>query len=262
MSKKILTRMIVFLFSLFCLLPVVITISSSFMSYNELSGGLYFIPKDFSLHQFEQILLRTPQYLLWFWNSVKVSLLIIIIAIPLSLMAAYGFSKFTFPFKDALFFLYIIVMLMPFQATLVPQYITLKQLNLLDTTAAIVLPNAFSAFGAFLMTQFMRGIDNELIDAAKMDGMTDFTIFFRIIIPLSKPAISSLFILLFIESWSMIEQPMIFINDPSKFPLALYLGKISSTLYAGGTIFLILPLFIYLFAYEDLVEGISLGRIK
>lgn len=262
MGKKILTRMIIVLFSMFCLFPVVITISSSFMSYNELSGELHLIPRDFSLYQFEQILLRTPQYLLWFWNSVKVSFLIIIIAIPLSLMAAYGFSKFTFPFKDALFFLYIIVMLMPFQATLVPQYITLKQLNLLDTTASIVLPNAFNAFGAFLMTQFMRGIDNELIDAAKMDGMSDLSIFSRIIIPLSKPVISSLFILLFIESWSMIEQPMIFINDPSKLPLSVYLGKVSSTLYAGGTIFLILPLLIYLFGYEDLVEGISLGSIK
>lgn len=262
MGRKILIRVIVLGFSVFCLLPVIITIFSSFLSYDEVRGVLSFSPPSFSLRQFEEILLRTPRYLQWFWNSVKVSFATLVIAIPLSLMAAYGFSKFTFPFRDALFFLYIIVMLMPFQATLVPQYITLKKLNLIDHTAAIILPNAFSAFGAFLMTQFMRGIDNEMIDAAKMDGMSDLSIFLHIIVPLSKPAVASLFILLFIESWSMIEQPMIFINDPAKLPLSVYLGRIASELYAGGTIFLILPLFIYLLGYEDLVEGISLGSIK
>ncbi len=262
MGRKILVRIIIVIFSIFCLIPVIITISSSFFSYDEVRGALSFSPYSFTLNQFEEILLRSPQYLVWFWNSVKVSFATLVIAIPLSLMAAYGFSKFKFPFRDALFFLYIIVMLMPFQATLVPQYITLKKLELLGKTTAIILPNGFSAFGAFLMTQFMRGIDNEMIDAAKMDGMSDFSIFLHIIIPLSKPAIASLFILLFIESWSMIEQPMIFISDPSKLPLSVYLGRITTSLYAGGTIFVILPLLIYLLGYEDLVEGISLGSIK
>jgi len=262
MGRKIIIRMIILGFSLFCLLPVIITISSSFFTYDEVKDGPSFSLPHFSLQQFEEILLRTPQYLGWFWNSVKVSFSTLVIAIPLSLMAAYGFSKFKFPFRDVIFFLYVIVMLMPFQATLVPQYITLKELDLLDKTAAIILPNAFSAFGAFLMTQFMRGIDNEMIDAAKMDGMSDYSIFIHIIVPLSKPAVASLFILLFIESWSMIEQPMIFLSDSSKLPLSVYLGKIASTLYAGGTIFLILPLLIYLLGYEDLVEGISLGSIK
>ena len=262
MTKKILTRAIIILFSLFCLLPVIVTVAGSFMSFDELTGAPHFIPLDFTLRQFEEALLKTPQYLIWFWNSFKITFLTLLIAIPVSLMAAYGFSKFKFPFKDLIFFVYIIVMLMPFQATLVPQYITLKSLNLLDSASAVILPNAFSAFGAFLMTQFMKNLDNELIEAAKIDGMNDISVFFRIIVPLSRPAVSALFILLFIESWSMIEQPMIFLTDASKLPLSLYLGNISSSLYAGGAIFLILPLLIYLFGYEDLVEGISLGNIK
>lgn len=262
MTKKILTRIIILVFSVLCLLPLVVTVLSSFMSFGEMGGAAHLIPQDFTLRQFEEILLKTPQYLIWFWNSFKITFLTLIIAIPLSLMAAYGFSKFKFFGRDFLFFIYIIVMLMPFQATLVPQYITLKSLGLLNETSAVVLPNAFSAFGAFLMTQFMRGIDNELIEAAKIDGMNNISVFLRIIVPLSKPAVSALFILLFIEGWSMIEQPMIFLTDASKLPLSLYLGNISSNLYAGGAVFLILPLLIYLFGYEDLVEGIGLGSIK
>lgn len=261
-AKKLLPMIIVAVFSVFCVLPLVITVLSSFMSFDEMNMTAHLIPRDFTLRQFEEILLKTPQYLIWFWNSFKITFLTIALAIPLSLMAAYGFSKFRFPGRDLIFFIYIIVMLMPFQATLVPQYITLKSFGLLDQTASVILPNAFSAFGAFLMTQFMKGIDNEIIEAAKIDGMNNMQIFLRIIVPLSRPAVSALFILLFIESWSMIEQPMIFLSDPGKLPLSLYLGNIASSLYAGGTVFLILPLLIYLFGYEDLLEGISLGSVK
>ena len=262
MAKKILIRIIIIAFALFCLIPALVTVLSSFMTIDETTGAVDFALKNFTLVQFEEVLLETPRYLLWFWNSFKITGLTLVLAIPVSLTAAYGFSKFKFPGRDFIFFIYIIVMLMPFQATLVPQYITLKNLGLLDQTAAVTLPGAFSAFGAFLMTQFMKSIDKELIEAAKIDGMNDFSVFIRIIVPLSKPAVSALFILLFIESWTMIEQPMIFLTDPAKLPLSLYLGNISSKLYAGGTIFLILPLLIYLFGYEDLVEGISLGSIK
>jgi multiple sugar transport system permease protein len=124
------------------------------------------------------------------------------------------------------------------------------------------LPNAFSAFGVFLVTQFIKGIDDEFLEAAWIDGANSVSAFLKIIVPLSRPAVSALAILLFIDSWSMIEQPLIFLSDTAKLPLSLHLGNISTQLYAGGAVFLILPALIYLLGYEDLTNGITLGTLK
>lgn len=260
--KKWFIKAIVFISAALCIIPLIITVSNSFMSSWEIAEGAHVFPRDISIYQYEQVLLRSPQYLLWFWNSVKILFFTVILAIPLSVSAGFGFSKFQFPGRDIIFFLYIIILLLPFQATLVPQYITLNHLNLLDTTAAVVLPNAFSAFGAFMMTQFMKNIDDEIVDAGKIDGLSHWGVFIYIIVPLSKTAVAALFILLFIECWSMIEQPLIFLTDQGELPLSLYLGNISSNLYAAGTIYLILPLLVYLLAHDELVEGISYSGIK
>lgn len=248
----------------FCLsvFPLIVTVFGSFMSSREMMGSAHILPLDFTLRQYETVLLKTPQYLLWFWNSVEISFLTVALAVIISLMAGYAFSKFRFPARNALFFVYIVVMLMPFQATLVPQYIMLKSLNLLNTKASVILPSACSAFGAFMMTQYMKGISDDIMEAAKLDGMNAFSIFIWIIIPLSKPAVSALVILLFIESWAMIEQPMTFISDITLHPLSLHLGDSSSALYAGGVVFLILPLLIYLFGHDDLIDEIGYISIK
>lgn len=261
MMKKFITRAIIVLIFFLCIFPLAITVLGSFMSSKEMLAGTHIFPMDFTLRQYETVLLRTPQYLLWFWNSVFITFCTIALSVPISLMAGYAFSKFTFPCQKILLFIYIIIMLMPFQATLVPQYLMLKQLGLLNTKASLILPNAFSAFGAFLMTQFMKSIDNEIIEAAELDGTNAFSTFIWIIIPLSKPAIYALVILLFIESWSMIEQPLIFISDIIKQPLSLHLDS-SSIPFAGGVIFLLLPLLFYLFGHEDLIDGISYTSIK
>ena len=267
-ARRAAARSLGTLAALFCLLPFAITVVSSLLPSGAAIAGGATLPPDASLlrHvsflQYEQVLLRSPQYLLWFWNSIKITSCTLLIAIPLSLTAAYGFSKFRFFGRDALFFLYIVVMLMPFQATLVPQYITLSSLGLLDRSAAVIFPNAFSAFGAFLMTQFMKGIDDEVLGAGRVDGLTDVGLFLRIVLPQSKTAVSATFVLLFIESWSMVEQPLIFLNDPAVFPLSLSLGSMRGGLGAGAVIFLVLPLLIYLFAYDELVEGIGRSGIK
>jgi multiple sugar transport system permease protein len=261
-KTNIAVRVLVLLFALLCLTPMAVTVLNSFMSQQEVQAPMHLLPYDFSLFQFERILLRTPQYLIWFWNSCRITVCTVLIAIPVGLAAGFGFAKYEFPFKDTLFFIYIIVMLLPFQATVVPQYITLKGLGLLNTPAAVILPGAFGAFGVFLLTQFIKGIDEEYMDAARMDGMGHWGVFTRIVVPLSKPGVAALAILLCIESWAMIEQPLIFLRDAATWPLSLYLGNISSTLYAGGLLFLMPPLLIYLSGYEYLVEGIALGSVK
>src|SRR5690606_1142775 len=119
-----------------------------------------------------------------FWNSVIYTFVIIGINIPLSLLAAYGFSRFEFKGKGFLYWLYIVLMLMPFQATMVAQYLTLKALSIIDSPKAVILPNIFSTFGAFLITQYMRGMNKEIYDAGKIDGLSEFKLFLKIVMPL------------------------------------------------------------------------------
>ena len=263
---RIFVRILVTALSLYCLLPLFVTLLSSLADPETLTRLHRLFPLSWSLRQYETALLRSPEYMTWFWNSLRITAWTLLINLPVSLLAGYGFAKFDFKGKNALFFVYIVVMLMPFQATLVPQYLTIDFLGLMNTRAAVFLPNGFSAFGAFLMTQYIRGIDNQLIEAARMEGMSQPGIFMRVIVPLSRPAIAALFILVFLDCWSVIEQPMIFITDAALEPLSIKLGSLAfsqaSLMYAGGVIFLFLPLLIYLFGYDDLVEGISLGSVK
>ena len=122
--------------------------------------------EGFSLAQYEKILLGSKEFFAWFWNSAGYTAGILALCVPVAVLAAYGLSLHRFPGRNALLFLYTLLMLLPFQATVVAQYLTLRALGLLDTPAAIILPCAFGAFGAFLLTQFMRGLDGEILEAA------------------------------------------------------------------------------------------------
>lgn len=242
----------IFLLSIFCLLPLIVMIIKSFQG---MSGG-------FTMEQYGRALFQTEDFFIGFWNSVIYTVVIIAINLPLSLLAAYGFSRFTFPGRDILFWIYIVLMLMPFQATIVPQYLALKALGILDTPEAVILPNAFSTFGTFLIAQYMRGLDNEVFDAGRIDGLNEFSLMMKIAMPICKPIVSALTVLLFINYWSMVEQPIIFISDKRFMPLSVLLsgsGKFLNIAFACGVIFTVLPLLLYLFSYGDLMQGIALS---
>ncbi len=112
-------------------------------------------------------------------------------------------------------------MLLPFQATSVPQYLTLDALDILDTGKAVILPCAYGAFGTFLLTQFMRGIDGEILEAARLDGVGNFSLLWRIVLPLCKPAVVSVLVLQFISFWSMVDQPVLFLQSEQLMPLSV-----------------------------------------
>ena len=247
--------------ALCCLAPTILVLAYSFFPNGSLNVML---GTGFTTKQFSEILLLTPEYFGWFWNSFGTTICILAINVPISLMAGYAFSQYHLPWLKWVFMLYIVLMLMPFQATLVPQYITLNTLNLLNSHWAIILPNAFGTFGAFLMSQSMSSIPKEVIEAGKIDGLREFSIFTRIIIPLSYATITALMILVFIDSWSMVEQPTIFLKSTELFPLSISLTKqrLPTTVFAGSVVFSILPFLIYLRGYDRLVDGISLGSMK
>lgn len=216
-----------------CLLP------TAFLVWNALQTD-----HAFSLGQFEEVLLYDWPFYVWLWNSVGYAAAILAIQIPVSIFAAYGFSQFDFPGRRPLFFLYMLLMLLPFQATVMPQYMILNTLRLLDTRWAVILPNAFGAFGTFFLTQFMKGIDPELLQAARLDGAGDLGVLWYVVLPLCRPAIAALTILQLITSWSLIDQPLLFLRSEALVPLSLELGSqaFGAAAFAAGLIFAVPPL--------------------
>ncbi len=252
MIKKLFKNILIYLISIICLLPMIIMILNSFKSYD---GG-------FSLIQYGKVLFQTEDFFRGFWNSIIYTFAIIGINIPISLLSAYGFTRFKFTGKGFLYWLYIVLMLMPFQATLVAQYLTLKALSIIDSPSAVMLPNMFSTFGTFLMVQYMKKMNREIYDAGMIDGLSEFKLFLKIIMPLCRSIIPALVVLLFINYWSMVEQPLVFMKDKYYMPLSVILnstGEFTEISFAAGTIFSILPLLLYQFSYEDLTQGISLS---
>lgn len=236
-----------------CTLPLLFLARNSF-----LQDGMV------SLRKFEQILLYDRRFYVWFWNSFGYTAAILLGNIPVSILAAYGFSQFRFPGQNLLFSLYILLMLLPFQATALPQYLTLRALNLLDTRWAVILPGVFSAFGVFLLTQFMREIDSEILQAAQLDGAGRLSILWHILLPICKPAVVSLAVLQLLSNWSLIDQPLLFLRREQILPLSLELSShtFGESAFAAGVLFAVLPVTAYLFCSDALEQGICLGSVK
>lgn len=275
-------------FAILFLAPIVLTITNSFMSSSEISanygsvfatsssGGkvyisekvnLKFIPDMVSLSQYATVLFKSPEYLLKFWNSVILVVPIVVFQLLVASLASYGFARYNGKIRGIIFFAYIILTQMPYQVTLVPNYLVSDWLNLLDTYWAIWLPGIFSPFTVFLLTKFMRRIPTSVIEAAQIDGAGEWQIYRRICMPLCKGAICSAAILVFIDYWNMVEQPLILLSDSEKHPLSVFLSKINSgeigLAFAVATIYMVPSLLIFLYGEEYLVDGITYqGGIK
>ncbi len=275
-------------FAVLFLLPIILTITNSFMSASEISanygsvfatnenGGkvyiaervnLKFIPDMVSFSQYITVLFKSPEYLLKFWNSVVLVGPIVFFQLLVAALAAYGFTRYRGRLREIIFFAYIILMLMPYQVTLVPNYLVANWLKTLDTYWAIWLPGVFSPFAVFLLTKFMRRIPVSVIEAAEMDGAGEWTIFRRVCMPLCKGAICSAAILVFIDYWNMVEQPLILLSDVEKHPLSVFLSKINAgeigLAFAVATIYMVPSLLVFLYGEEYLVDGITYqGGIK
>jgi multiple sugar transport system permease protein len=279
--RKIILFIFLAIISLAVIFPVIYMFANSFLNYVEAevtykplfsgmgSGGklsFKLIPDKVDIIQYYTIFLKNPLYLMMFWNSVIITLPIMIGQMIVASLAAFAFSKLRFPFRNTIFFIYIIVMMMPFQVTLVPNYITLDALNLLGTFQAIILPGVFSTFGVFLLKQFMTYLPDAYCEAGKIDGAGYLRIFSRIILPQCKGALASLAILVFIDNWNMVEQPLIFLENEMMHPLSIFLGSINqqeiSIAFACGFLYMIPTILIFLYFENDFIEGIKLSGIK
>ena len=221
----------------------------------------------FTLSYYYQVFLAQEQYLLRFWKSLGLCLCITAGQVVVSTLAGYGFAKYRFPGKNVLFFLLMVLMIMPLQVTLVPNYLVSNWLNIVNTYWAIWLPGIFSPFAVFLLTKYMRRIPVSVMEAAQIDGAGEWQIFRRICLPLCKGCICSAAILVFIDYWNMVEQPLILLSDAETHPLSVFLSKINSgeigLAFAVATIYMIPSLLVFLYGEEYLVDGITYqGGIK
>jgi multiple sugar transport system permease protein len=271
---------LIVIISFVVLMPIVLTILYSFEApawithyFNQFNEKFpkqpirtKVLPVSLSLGQYYNFLLQKPQYLKYMFNSLWYTSAIIIGQILVAPMAAFVFSKFRFRFINGLFFLYIVIMMLPFQAVMIPNYIALNNFGLLNTSWSLILPAIFSPFAVFLLCQYMKSVSDEILEAARIDGAGNFQLFTHIMMPLVKPGVAAMIVLSFAENWNMIEQPLLFINDYWLYPLSFILSNLDmasmNEVFAGAVIFMMPVVILFFIYHDDIISDIELFHIK
>lgn len=219
-----------------------------------------------TLSAYVRLLMDTPAFFAMFWNSCRQVFPALLLQVLTGAPAAWAFGRFRFPGKKPLWLLYIALMLLPFQVTMVSNYLVLDKLNAIDTVWAIILPAAFSTFPVFIMTRFFAAIPESLMEAAALDGCGLLRTFFYIGLPLGAPGILSAVVLGFLESWNALEQPLAFLKDQTLWPLSLYLPNISvenaGVSLVASALMLTPALLLFLFGQKYLEQGISASGLR
>jgi multiple sugar transport system permease protein len=229
---------------------------------------IQWIPEDFRWENYVEIW-RKSDMGTWLKNTLLLAVIITALQLFTGSFAAYGFSKVRFPGRDALFLVYIGTIAVPWQAYMIPQFILMSKLGLSNTLWAIVALQAFSAFGVFLMKQFYETIPDELSEAARVDGLTEYGIYRRIILPLSIPALASLTLLTFVFVWNDYLGPLIYLRDPSLWTIQIglksFIGQYNAeyALIMTGSVLSVLPIaIIFLIGQRYFIQGIATSGMK
>lgn len=227
------------------------------------------LPQYPTLQPLAELLLDTPQFFVMFWNSFRLVLPAVAGQLLVGAPAAWALSRLRFRGRSALFTLYIVLMLMPFGVTMVPNYLVAQSLGLMDTRFAVILPFVFSAFPVFIMAKGFDAVPRALLEAGSIDGAGPLRIFVRIGLPLGVPGILSALVLGFLECWNAIEQPLLFLKTRALWPLSLYLPQIASAtegklgLAMVASLLMLAPAaLLFLFGQKYLELGIQAAGIK
>ena len=272
-------KICLFLLAIFFLIPAALILSGTVISRYELeqclapltAGASEFIAWKFlpvypTFEHYTRVLFYTPQFFVVFWNSIKIVALVLLGQLLLAVPAAWAFAVYRFRCRNVLFTLYVVLMLMPFQVTMLSNYLVLDSLHLINTHGAVILPAVFSTFPVFLIYRGFCALPESIIDAARVDGAGEWTIFWRIGRPLASNGILSAMVLGFLEYWNLMEQPLAFLEDKSLWPLSLYLPEIhldqAGYSFVASTVTLIPPVFVFLIGQEYLERGIAASALK
>lgn len=278
MKKYIVTSILVML-ALLIWVPLWMIVTGSLMGNEELAGYMGGImegssgmaswnifPKYPTLRSYIEILLDSPRFFTMFWNSCIQVIPSIVGQVVIAVPAAWAFARFRFRGRNVLFFLYIVLMILPFQVTMVSSYLVLSKLHLMDTHLALILPNIFSAFPVFIMVKFFQAIPISLMEAAKLDGAGECMIFLKVGVPIGASGIVSIVVLSFLESWNAMEQPITFLKNKALWPLTLYLPNITADKigisFVASVIIMLPALLIFVNGQEYLEQGITASGIK
>lgn len=251
---------LIFIFAIllicFCVLPFLYVLVRSVLAVNG----------EFTLEYFYQVFLAQSQYLLRFWKSLVLSICIAAGQILVSILAGYSFAKSKFPGRNFVFFLLIIWMIMPLQVTLVPNYLMLDELGLLNTYYALALPMIFVPLGAFIMTQSFRSVPNEIMESAQLDGANIIGVIFKVMVPMSKSGLVCTMLLAFLDGWNMVEQPIVYLKELSQYPLSVALASVPpgdpNVQLVCCVLTAIPPLLLFALFNKEMAEGIELGGGK
>lgn len=208
-------------------------------------------------------------YFAWFKNSLFLTVVQTVLGLFISALVAYGFAMYNFKGKNFLFICVLMVMMVPFEILMLPMYIQANSMGLLDSYWGIILPFMANTSAIFFFRQFLTGVPGDLLNAARVDGCTEYGIFFRVVLPIMAPAMSSMAVLIGMGSWNNLLWPMLVITSMSKYTLPLGLNTLFTPygnnydLMICGSVFAILPiLLLFLFAQKYIIEGMTAGSVK
>ena len=268
--SKIVIYAILIIMAAVMIVPFLWMLSASIKSDREVfkMNPFVFIPANPKWSNYHDIWTKIPMAT-FVQNTVILTLIVTFLQLLTSSFAAYSFAKLEFKHRKTLFLAYIATIAMPWQVYMVPQFIMFRKMGLNDKLLAMVCLQAFSAFGVFMMKQFYEDIPNELCEAARIDGMTEYGIYLRIMLPLSKPALSTLTIFTFVNTWNDYLGPLIYLRSEAKktiqLGLKMFISQYSSDygLIMAGSVLSLIPLIVmFLFFQKYFVEGVAATGIK
>lgn len=268
---KVILTTVTLILGLCCIYPFIFMISSSFKpSGDVLSTPLQIIPKNFTLTNFETLFHNEfYDFFRWFGNTVVMTGLTLILKFFVITITAYGFAKIKFPGRDAIFLVLLAGLMIPSDIMIMPRYIIFKQLHILNTMWALILPAAVDVYFVFLLRQAFVAVPDALSEAARIDGCSHFTIYRRIILPLCMPQVSTMLLFSFVWSWNDYMGPYLYISDINKQMISVGIKLFASGLtqdygaqMAGATLVLVPVIIAFFLCQKYFVEGITAGAVK
>jgi ABC-type glycerol-3-phosphate transport system permease component len=256
-AKQVALYVAMTIFGLLMLGPFILAIFGAFKSTVEVNSyPPTLLPQAWHPENFFDVARLFPAFPRWFINSVGLSVTVTVLNVFFCALAGYAFARLNFPGRTVLFLAVLATLMVPLQVTLIPKFLILKQFGLINTYPAVILPNISTAAGIFLMTQFMKAIPHELEEAAVIDGASKWTVFTRVILPLSVPALTALAIFSFQGQWNDFLWPLTVLNDPKLFTLPLGIAGFSGEFVQNtnwvlvGSIFTTLPMVFLVFFFQ------------
>ena len=264
-AVRILVYAILILYAITTLVPFLWALSSSFKTLQEIVGGtINFIPKQFTLDNYRQIFIEQELFPRWMFNSIFIAVIGTALNLLFNSMAGYALARLSFPGKKAVFITILAVLMIPAQVTMIPNYLILKELGWLNSYQGMIVPAMINATFIFMMRQFFINFPKELEEAAEMDGLSKLGTFFKIVIPLARPALAAQAIFVFMGSWNDFMRPLIVMTDIEMFTLPLGLNTFKGQyvsywnyIMAASMVFTLPVLLIYAFFNRYFIKGIS-----